>query len=100
MCSTVVTRSWGSHTATQAEGVVWFSCRGTPVVLLQANKNLRFTGEWGFPASVGIAPTGGGRFLSAHNTTLKGAIGTIRSHNARVLMAQPDERTGIVIEKP
>lgn len=68
-------------------------------MLLRADDNLRFSGKWEFNASVGLAPIGGGRFLIAQNTVVKGEDGKAKGNTARVLVARPDEKTGIMIEK-
>ena len=85
----------GIQTVAQADGAWWFGCYGKPAVLLRADHKFRFTGKWEFNASVGIAPISGGRFLIAQNTSVKG-----KGHSAKVLMAKPDEKAGMVIETP
>jgi len=85
----------GIQTVAQADGAWWFGCYGKPAVLLRADHKFRFTGKWEFNASVGIAPISGGRFLIAQNTSVKG-----KGHSAKVLIAKPDEKAGMVIETP
>lgn len=90
----------GIQTVTHADGAWWFGCYGKPAVLLRSDEKFQFTGKWEFNASVGIAPISGGRFLIAQNTSVKGADGKTNSNTARVVVARPDEKAGLVIEKP
>lgn len=89
----------GIQTVAYANGAWWFGCYGKPS-LLRADEKLQLTGQWDFNASVGIAPIGGGRFLIAQNTAIKGDDGRTKANQARVVIARPDEKTGMVIEKP
>jgi hypothetical protein len=84
----------GIQTVAQADGAWWFGCYGKPAVLLRADDKFQFTGKWEFNASVGIAPISGGRFLIAQNTPVKG-----KGHAAKVFIAKPDPKAGMVIEK-
>jgi hypothetical protein len=90
----------GIQTVAYADGAWWFGCYGKPSELLRADDKFQFIGKWEFNASVGIAPIGGGRFLIAQNTSVKGADGKTKSNQANVLVARPDEKAGLVIEKP
>jgi hypothetical protein len=90
----------GIQTVTHADGAWWFGCYGKPQVLLRADEKFQFTGKWEFNASVGIVPIRGGRFLIAQNTAVKGADGKTKQNQAQVLVARPDEKAGLVIEKP
>ena len=85
----------GIQTVAQADGAWWFGCYGKPAVLLRADEKLQFTGDWEFNASVGVAPISGGRFLIAQNIPVKG-----KGHTAKVFIAKPDEKAGMVIETP
>ncbi len=73
----------------------WFGCYGKPAVLLRADKDLKFNGRWEFPASVGIAHLGNGRFLLAENTVNK----ETKMNAAKVRFARADEGTGMMVEK-
>jgi len=90
----------GIQTAAYANGAWWFGCYGKPSMLLRADEKFRFTGRWEFNASVGIAPVGGGRFLIAQNTAIKGDAGKAKANQARVVIARADEKAGMVIERP
>lgn len=90
----------GIQTVAYADGAWWFGCYGKPSELLRADDKFQFTGKWEFNASVGIAPISGGRFLIAQNTAVKGVDGKTKSNQANVLVARPDEKAGLVIEKP
>lgn len=89
----------GIQTIAYADGAWWFGCYGKPAVLLRADEKLHFTAKWDFNASVGIAPISGGRFLIAQNTAIKGEDGGTKANQARVVIARPDEKNGMVIEK-
>lgn len=84
----------GIQTVAYADGSWWFGCYGKPKMLLRADDKFQFTGKWEFNASVGIAPIGGGRFLIAQNTSVKG-----KGNEAKVVIASVDEKAGLVIEK-
>ncbi len=84
----------GIQTVAYADGSWWFGCYGKPKMLLRADDKFQFTGKWEFNASVGIAPIGGGRFLIAQNTAVKG-----KGNEAKVVIASVDEKAGLVIEK-
>lgn len=88
----------GIQTVAHADGAWWFGCYGDPAVLLRADDTFRCTGKWDFNASVGIAPIGGGRFLVARNTSIKGDDGTVKRNQGRVDVARIDEKAGLVIE--
>jgi hypothetical protein len=90
----------GIQTVAYANGAWWFGCYGKPAVLLRADKKFQFTGKWEFNASVGIAPISGGRFLMAQNTSIKGDDGKTKANQSRVVIARPDEKAGLVIDKP
>ncbi|MDI1314546.1 hypothetical protein [Prosthecobacter sp.] len=90
----------GIQTVAYADGAWWFGCYGKPAELLRADENFQFTGKWDFNASVGIAPISGGRFLIAQNTAIKVDGGKTKANQARVVIARPDEKTGMVVEKP
>lgn len=90
----------GIQTVAYADGAWWFGCYGKPAVLLRADEKFQFTGKWEFNASVGIAPVGGGRFLLAQNTAIKGDDGKVKSNQGRVVTAHADDKSGFVIEKP
>jgi hypothetical protein len=64
-------------------------------VLLRADEKLQFNGKWEFNASVGIAPISGGRFLIAQNIPVRG-----KGHSAKVFIAKPDPKAGLVMETP
>ena len=89
----------GIQTVAYADGAWWFGCYGKPAVLLRADDKFQFTDKWEFNASVGIAPISGGRFLIAQNTVVKGEGGKTKGNQAKVLVARPDEKAGLVIEK-
>lgn len=88
----------GIQTAAYADGVWWFGCYGEPPVLLRADGHLKFAAKWEINASYGIAPIGGGRFLVARNTAVKGADGKTKSNRARVVIARADAQTGLIFE--
>jgi len=85
----------GIQTVAQADGAWWFGCYGKPTVLLRADEKLQFNGKWEFNASVGIAPISGGRFLIAQNIPVRG-----KGHSAKVFIAKPDPKAGLVMETP
>ncbi len=90
----------GIQTIAYADGAWWFGCYGKPQVLLRANDKFQFLGKWEFNASVGLASIGGGRFLIAQNTAIKGDDGKVTGNQARVVIAAVDKEFGLVIENP
>ncbi len=56
--------------------------------------------KWEFNASYGIAPLDRGRFLIAQNTTLLAGDGKTKLNQARLVIANADEKAGLVIVKP
>lgn len=90
----------GIQTAKHADGAWWFGCYGTPAVLLRADERFQVIGKWEFNASVGIAPISGGRFLIAQNKAIKGDDGKTKANQARIVIARPDKKSGMEIEKP
>lgn len=89
----------GIQTAAYADGTWWFGCYGKPAVLLRADEKFQLTGKWEFNASVGIAPINGGRFLIAQNTVVKDESGKTKGNQAKLFIALPDEKSGMVIEQ-
>ena len=90
----------GIQTAAHADGTWWFGCYGNPAVLLRADEKFQVTGKWEFNASVGIAPIGRGRFLIAQNKAIAGGEGKTKANQACVVIARPEEKSGMEIEKP
>ena len=90
----------GIQTASHADGAWWFGCYGKPAVLLRADEKFQVTGKWEFNASVGIAPIRGGRFLIAQNTAIKDDDGKTQANQACVVIARPEDNSGMEIEKP
>ena len=88
----------GIQTVAHADGAWWFGCYGKPTELVRADENFRFTGRWKFNASFGIAPLERGRFLIAQDTAIKGKDGSVKGHQARLMIARADESAGLVIE--
>lgn len=79
----------GIQTVTFADGSWWFGCYGKPAILLRADENFKFTGQWEFNASVGIVGLGDGNFLVALNKNEKG-----RGNLAMLCRAKGDEKKG------
>jgi len=90
----------GIQTVAYADGAWWFGCYGNPAVLVRADEKFQVTGKWEFNASVGIAPTRDGRFLIAQNKIITGDEGKTKANQACVVIARPEEKSGMEIEKP
>lgn len=69
-------------------------------MLLRADEKFQVTGKWEFNASVDIAPIRSGCILIAQNTAIKGDDGKTKANQACVVIARPEEKSGMEIEKP
>lgn len=82
----------GIQTAATTGNTWWFGCYGKPQVTLRTDLSFQKVDRFEFDCSLGIIPTGDGRFLVA-----RGGRTPDKGHTGRLVEAVADEKLGLKI---